>query len=987
MAAASCTTGGTAPDDAPSPASDLSTHAFRAGIKADLLGALSEIKASGSFASFRPLVRPPDYGLVVDGVGPVNISNDLHESQAKQMIAVAAQAPYRKGSETIVDTAVRNTWELDPSQFRFSDPRWHNYVRALCAQVALDLGISTTIRYEIYKMLIYEQGAMFKPHTDTEKIPGMFGTLVISLPSPHTGGDVIVKHCGEEKVFKTSQAEHSYISWYSDVTHEVLPVTSGYRWVLTYNLAIDTTIVLPSAALLRSNTHSLRHILRRWLLDQSASQKHQALYHVLDHEYTQANIRLSSLKARDLAQVRALQEASNSVPFEIFLALLEKKESGGIEDNYYDYNRRHGRRYYDDDDDEEEDDEGYHHITDVYDQSYTITIMVDFEGRVVMENVSFEAGDLLNEECFDDMEGVEEYEGFMGNSAVVIVPKASVVKFLNCDQPTQLTPANVQSLISYWAQRSECAETPNDDIAMVEKLCDQVWNHYLEPESRRWGSPNAPFEGETMANVLKAALHLQRYDLFERNASRHKGLLPTSFYTGAANFVFAPNNGDTHVAKKFASLEKGLSASILAYGSLATQLLAVYSFTFVAHSVFPAPATSESLMSVNAWACRTFKACLEERLLEPLTSKDGEALCDILLYFKDPLDFFSTSVTPMIRDKSDIPAFYLAFLSTLQKKIVSESKLSEKGPSTYRDVAKLFLSSVEFPALKKQPSESDEGRRYQQIRNGGTAESDQQTIVTSGQILVFFDHILKLGPDGDDLMASFATRFAEQTSRLPAAAFVLWVPVFHGLIRLLIKHDIPLETLRYQEMYSKFFHAFLNNYVKRQPSKDATLSRSGVRCTCADCTHLNAFLSSSTQRVGRFAVNKQRRQHLHNQLDNYRIDCTHETTRVGSPQTLVVTKTNKQNDQARRAWKIRFDGAQKVFGEFDQSQLLQLLGQEYTAITQMRHLVVDPQPEPGAPASSASSGSSSSRQTELQDRIRNTPTSVAGVKRKNPSLE
>jgi hypothetical protein len=177
--------------------------------------------------------------------------------------------------------------------------------------------------------------------------------------------------------------------------------------------------VPPSAALLRSNIHSLRHTLRRWLQDQSASEKHQALYHVLDHEYTQANIRLSSLKARDLTQVHALQEASNSVPFEIFLALLEKEERGGVEYNCS-YSRGYARRYYggydDDDEFEEDEDGGYHEITDLFDQSYTIKTLVDFEGRVITENVSFETGDLLQEDCFDDIEGEEEYQGFMGNS-------------------------------------------------------------------------------------------------------------------------------------------------------------------------------------------------------------------------------------------------------------------------------------------------------------------------------------------------------------------------------------------------------------------------------------------------------------------------------------------------------------------------------------------------------------------------------------------
>jgi hypothetical protein len=56
----------------------------------------------------------------------------------------------------------------------------------------------------------------------------MFGTLVICLPSPHTGGGVVLRHAGQEKTYKTSEAQPSILCWYSDVHHEVLPVTSGY---------------------------------------------------------------------------------------------------------------------------------------------------------------------------------------------------------------------------------------------------------------------------------------------------------------------------------------------------------------------------------------------------------------------------------------------------------------------------------------------------------------------------------------------------------------------------------------------------------------------------------------------------------------------------------------------------------------------------------------------------------------------------------------
>ena len=45
------------------------------------------------------------------------------------------------------------------------------------------------------------------------------------------------------------------------------------------------------------------------------------------------------------------------------------------------------------------------------------------------------------------------------------------------------------------------------------------------------------------------------------------------------------------------------------------------------------------------------------------------------------------------------------------------------------------------------------------------------------------------------------------------------------------------------------------------------------------------------QRVGRFPLRKDRRQHLHQQIDKHRLDLTHVTERKGSPQTLVCTKT------------------------------------------------------------------------------------------------
>lgn len=98
-------------DDAQSATSDLSAKTYGDGFKEDFLESSTSIRAPGSFASFGSLRQPPPCGLFVHDVG--DVAMPLSESQASQLIAKARQAPYGRGSDTIVDTAVRNTWGLD----------------------------------------------------------------------------------------------------------------------------------------------------------------------------------------------------------------------------------------------------------------------------------------------------------------------------------------------------------------------------------------------------------------------------------------------------------------------------------------------------------------------------------------------------------------------------------------------------------------------------------------------------------------------------------------------------------------------------------------------------------------------------------------------------------------------------------------------------------------------------------------------------------
>ena len=71
----------------------------------------------------------------------------------------------------------------------------------------------------------------------------MFGSLVIALPTVHSGGALHLRHGGKEVIHdpssKFDQPPYDSVSWvafYSDVEHEVAMVESGHRITLTYNL-------------------------------------------------------------------------------------------------------------------------------------------------------------------------------------------------------------------------------------------------------------------------------------------------------------------------------------------------------------------------------------------------------------------------------------------------------------------------------------------------------------------------------------------------------------------------------------------------------------------------------------------------------------------------------------------------------------------------------------------------------------------------------
>lgn len=251
-----------------------------------LIQALAKVDRPGDIctAGDLPLTMP---GLEVEGLGLLRLP--LAERQARKLIKCCQQAPYGKGSKTLVDTAVRRVWELDAKHVHFTNPKWETLIDSIVEVVQQQLGLEEKkLSAHLYKLLVYEKGSFFLPHRDGEKLDRMVATLVVALPSTHEGGELIVSHNGRQHEFgfggAASGHELSYAAFYADCQHEVRPLESGYRLCLTYNVTLAKSrgrkgITAPSHDAV---VHEIEALLTGW----RPAADTRKLVVTFDHRYT-----------------------------------------------------------------------------------------------------------------------------------------------------------------------------------------------------------------------------------------------------------------------------------------------------------------------------------------------------------------------------------------------------------------------------------------------------------------------------------------------------------------------------------------------------------------------------------------------------------------------------------------------------------------------------------------------------------------------------
>jgi len=806
---------------------------------APLERALEQVRRTGDFF-VQGSVEAPMPRVNVRGAGI--LSFPVPDAQVKAVIAASERAPYGRGAETLVDTSVRRVWQLPLSKLDIGGKSWPRTFDQILAAAADGLGCAgDNVSAEIYKLLVYDQGAFFKAHRDSEKAKGMFGTLLIVLPSPHAGGALVIRHAGREAVVDLSGGDVSelkYAAFYADCEHEVLPVTRGNRICLVYNLLQQpspkgkksTPLIAPAYD---AQTAAAAQLLRDAFSGSSAPTK---IAWLLEHQYTPAGLSFAALKSADKARAKVLTEAAARADCAIHLGIVHIEESGSAAyTGYGPYGRRGWGGYGGLDDEEEDASSEDFEVVEVADGWSYIDAWRTLDdrdagfGKLPLRDGEVLPAGALDSEAPDEQrlleasgnEGVT-FERAYHRAALVLWPRG---RFVNV-----LLQASVRAALPYLeAGAASLVAAASTDVDRTTLFAEtrrvvEAWARHVGGESDD-DIDEADRDDEELEDGDDRETDLDQDDLDLGGADGDAEEGWDEDFVEPAN-----RNSD-------ASADRSRMIALLRrLGDAELLELFVRGVVTVRFDDAEAATLAEAGEVLGAQRCVE----LLPRVIERNMRRAPRACVNLFARL------MSAHRAPMPRDWA----------------------------RTLRDIATAVVDGL--PALEP-PAASAGWYR------GGASKNRPVD-----------------GPTLAELLDALTALEAPELRTVAYAAVLANGEVFDP--REVI---VPaLETLRGRNQDAEIRHLWLHaanallarsEYPPEPPQdwrQEATLS-----CGCADCRELCAFAAHPSEQTHRFRVRKDRRQHLHRQIDAHRLDMTHVTERKGSPQTLICTKTRRRYEQ------------------------------------------------------------------------------------------
>jgi hypothetical protein len=199
------------------------------------------------------------------------------------------------------------------------------------------------------------------------------------------------------------------------VKHEITPVISGHRLVLTYNL-ISSNPRETTPVSFAVQKEQLSRAIGNWKekFEQNARDCPKVLVYILNHLYTKSSLSYAQLKGGDNAIGQCLDEVCAKYNFLFLLAQVEHEETGrcwGESNEESEWEEMYWRA-------RNNQEPEIHTIHDPEEEWTDLKNIVNLEGKQALERAALDPSQIVQEDPFSDQADKEDFSGPTGNEGV-----------------------------------------------------------------------------------------------------------------------------------------------------------------------------------------------------------------------------------------------------------------------------------------------------------------------------------------------------------------------------------------------------------------------------------------------------------------------------------------------------------------------------------------------------------------------------------------
>ncbi|KAK3395327.1 hypothetical protein B0T20DRAFT_418463 [Sordaria brevicollis] len=636
----------------------------------------------------------------------------------------------------------------------------------------------------------------------------------------------------------------------------------------------------------------LYQLLRFWVSQEKVSRTANKFFHRLGYTYSRADSLREVLARRDRVLALTLERLSQRVPFELFLCRLAR----GFEDVDSDPQQ--------------------------VSPCYIIENLLDMQGRSYVKSVPVDENDWTQKPI--EQQKPKLLPGYF-DAAFVLVPRDTVADFLwetieaNGPPTTKYnaTEKPVQTLLENYQTLSLRSAEDRERYwpifsSLLRRAC--TW----DSEKKLGFMP-----GQFVEDLLKACISAKDWELFTF-AAGFTGFSLRKLPYDPLPFVRWARTEIAEGRATFQDIQQGILAVSLSHSLVKQRCSSITAFYQTTDEIVP-----------RDWAQKAIAHIADFPDSQVIGQQDGSELFSAIKTCFGMGGKFIELATNVIKRNSSKLSFLLGFANELHESMISSTEDAIR--ELYLNLAEQVVNEMRPYKINSRSAETARLREIVQIRSTyRKVEQDLKLLkpameaADKADISRFISGLI--AEKADTLLMRLTMRLVGDAKRIPLRELThLWVPFLTLLLEVLEKHQLPLSTPRYQNIFAAILEMYLLKKVGKAPKPSWQPAMRKISCGCGLCVRVNQFLSESCSfdaiRISGVSIAFD---HVNRYLMGVRESISCDFTPDAASGTVTVTKRLTPVATALKEWETKKEQVKKdIFAKFDQAKLRVILGADY----------------------------------------------------------